>query len=93
MQRLFVIYTTSPCREWWPRLHKTVRKTVVAMNPWSRAECESTLDFAKCCTDMDDIFDRLGPTPRLCFDILSDSNDLAEYETDLSEAFCIHHPT
>jgi hypothetical protein len=34
----FVIYTTSPVRERWKRLHKSVFDTVVVMNPWTRSE-------------------------------------------------------
>jgi hypothetical protein len=35
---LFVIYITSPAKERWSRLHKTVYDTIVVMNPWSKAE-------------------------------------------------------
>ena len=36
---LFVIFTTSPRRAKWWRLHKTMRPPVVAiMNPWKRKE-------------------------------------------------------
>ena len=35
---LFVIYATSPVREWWSRLHRAVSETVVVMNPWTRRE-------------------------------------------------------
>jgi hypothetical protein len=36
--RLFVIYTTSPRKERWSRLHKTVRDITMIMNPWTREE-------------------------------------------------------
>jgi len=36
--RHFIIYSTAPCKERWSRLHKTMRVTVVIMNPWTRAE-------------------------------------------------------
>jgi len=36
--RHFVIYTTSPHKDRWLRLRKTVRSTLVTMNPWTRAE-------------------------------------------------------
>jgi hypothetical protein len=35
---LFVIYATSPAKERWGRLIKTVRPTRVIMNPWTRGE-------------------------------------------------------
>lgn len=36
--RLFVIYSTSPHKERWHRLHKTVSSFRVIMNPWTRTE-------------------------------------------------------
>jgi hypothetical protein len=36
--RLSVIYTTSPRKERWSRLHKTTRDVRVIMNPWTRKE-------------------------------------------------------
>jgi hypothetical protein len=37
--RLFVIYATSPAKNRWSRLEKTLRSvTEVIMNPWTRAE-------------------------------------------------------
>jgi hypothetical protein len=36
--RHFVIYATSPRKERWSHLHKTVRDITVIMNPWTRAE-------------------------------------------------------
>ena len=35
---LFVIYATSPRKERWSRMGKTVDKIVVIMNPWKRKE-------------------------------------------------------
>jgi hypothetical protein len=42
---LFVIYSTSPARERWSRMHKTVRETIVIMNPWSKAEIYRAYDI------------------------------------------------
>jgi hypothetical protein len=36
--RHFVIYCTSPSRDRWSRLHKTVRNVIVIMNPWKCKE-------------------------------------------------------
>jgi len=36
--RLFVIYSTSPHKERWSRMHKTVRQSIVVMNAWTRKE-------------------------------------------------------
>ena len=36
--RHFAIYSTSPSKERWSRLHKTVRNQVFIMNPWKREE-------------------------------------------------------
>jgi hypothetical protein len=36
--RHFVIFTTSPARSRYSRLHKTVRTCVIHINPWSRWE-------------------------------------------------------
>ena len=34
----YVIYTTSPCKERWSRLHKTTRDMRLIMNPWTKEE-------------------------------------------------------
>lgn len=36
--RLFAIYSTSPSKERWKRLHKTTREHKIFMNPWTRTE-------------------------------------------------------
>jgi hypothetical protein len=36
--RLFVVFATSPNKTRWTRLHKTVRKCLFVMNPWTRKE-------------------------------------------------------
>ena len=36
--------------------------------------------------EIDRIFDDLGPTPRLCFDLLSDLEQLEKYKRDLKSA-------
>ena len=36
--RHFLIYSTSPSRDRWSHLHKTVRNVIVIMNPWKRKE-------------------------------------------------------
>jgi len=36
--RHFIIYSTSPQRERWSRLHKVARIKVVVMNPWTAEE-------------------------------------------------------
>ena len=36
--RHFVIYCTSPHKDRWSRLHKTVRQRTVIMNPWKIKE-------------------------------------------------------
>ena len=43
--RHFIIYSTAPRRERWSRLHKTMRVTVVIMNPWTRAEIVRASDY------------------------------------------------
>jgi hypothetical protein len=35
---LFVIFVTSPARNRWSRMEKTVQPLVVVMNPWTRKE-------------------------------------------------------
>jgi hypothetical protein len=35
---LFVIYVTSLAKKLWSRMQKTVRPSVVVMNPWTRKE-------------------------------------------------------
>jgi hypothetical protein len=34
----FIIYSTSPQKERWSRLHKTTQVSIVVMNPWTMAE-------------------------------------------------------
>ena len=36
--QLFVIFSTTPSRDRWSRLHKTVRPITAIMNPWKRKE-------------------------------------------------------
>ena len=36
--RLYVIYVTSPRKERWARMNKTVRDVRIIMNPWRRKE-------------------------------------------------------
>jgi hypothetical protein len=36
--RHFVIYTTSPRKERWSRLHKTTRAVTIVMRPWTKGE-------------------------------------------------------
>ena len=35
---MFVIYATSPSAVRWSKIHKTMRRKVVIMNPWGRKE-------------------------------------------------------
>ncbi|EDR05961.1 uncharacterized protein LACBIDRAFT_329135 [Laccaria bicolor S238N-H82] len=88
--RLFVIYSTSPRRDRWSRLHKTVRPIVAIMNPWERKEIlrvasTYTLDGINE-SRTNEIFDQLGPTPRLCIDYQLDSMAMRQYEQDLRTA-------
>ena len=36
--QLFTIYSSSPVRSRWDRVHKTVDERVIVMNPWTRKE-------------------------------------------------------
>lgn len=36
--RHFIIYTTSPEKKRWSRLHKIIEENVIVMNPWTRGE-------------------------------------------------------
>jgi hypothetical protein len=36
--RLYVIYVTSPAKDRWSRMEKTVRRAIVIMNPWTKEE-------------------------------------------------------
>ncbi|EDR03255.1 uncharacterized protein LACBIDRAFT_307487 [Laccaria bicolor S238N-H82] len=88
---LFVIFSTSPRRARWSRLHKTVMAPLVAiMNPWKRKEilrAASIYPLGRINESRtNEIFDQLGPTPRLCIEYQLDPNALSLYEKDICTA-------
>ncbi|KIM86220.1 hypothetical protein PILCRDRAFT_816150 [Piloderma croceum F 1598] len=87
--RLFAIYVTSPAINRWSRLHKTTRPIVVTMNPWSRGSIvrvASLLLPEIDVTVIHEIFEELGPTPRLCIEYASDPEKLQHYKMELNRA-------
>ncbi|KAF8340042.1 hypothetical protein F5887DRAFT_1160464 [Amanita rubescens] len=48
--RHFLIYSTSPSRDRWSRLHKTVRTVIVIMNPWKLKEMLRAQDLQEAIT-------------------------------------------
>ncbi|EDR06022.1 uncharacterized protein LACBIDRAFT_294749 [Laccaria bicolor S238N-H82] len=87
---LFVIFSTSPRDDRWSRLHKTVRPMVAIMNPWKRKEIlrAATIYPLGCISESrtNEIFDQLGPTPRLCIDYQLNSKAMSRYESNLRTA-------
>ena len=105
--QLFVIFSTTPSRDRWSRLHKTVRPITAIMNPWKRKEilraCVQHLTLRQsshledCSASIDplgrtnesrtnEIFDQLGPIPRLCIDYQINPMGMSLYEWDLDTA-------
>ncbi|KAF8467514.1 hypothetical protein DFH94DRAFT_638974 [Russula ochroleuca] len=91
----FVIYTTSPVRERWKRLHKSVFDTVVVMNPWTRSEIHRVAPLHPASPNseiIDDIYDQFGPTPRLCLEMASDPDQLEAYKAGVRRALKLVTP-
>ncbi|KIM80623.1 hypothetical protein PILCRDRAFT_822364 [Piloderma croceum F 1598] len=87
--RLFAIYVTSPAEERWSRLHKTTRPIRIIMNPWSRRSIVRVASLLLPETDVtviDEIFEELGPTARLCIEYASDPEQLRDYKAQLDDA-------
>ncbi|KAH9017577.1 hypothetical protein EDB85DRAFT_2096392 [Lactarius pseudohatsudake] len=85
----FLIFTTTPQRCRWRRLGKTTLRTVVIMNPWTRAELSEAAEIYGLKHNdprMDDMFNQFGPTPRICFGFLTVKNLLSNHESDLETA-------
>ncbi|KAH9180784.1 hypothetical protein EDB89DRAFT_1921070, partial [Lactarius sanguifluus] len=85
----FLIFTTSPQRHRWNRLGKTKQRTVVIMNPWTRAELSKAAEIYGLKHNdprTDDMFNRFGPTPRICFAFLEVKNLLSLHESNLETA-------
>jgi len=86
--RLFVIYVTSPAKERWSRLDKTVPyDTVIIMNPWTRKEIHLAAPLRISepnLKEIDAVFDLLGPTPRLCFNKLLRPGGIDSYKRSLT---------
>jgi len=81
----FVICTMSPAEENWSRVEKTTFNAVIVMNPWSRGEFHRVAKLHSNTLDskfIDDIYDRFGPTPRLCLQTAFDSEALAIHENE-----------
>ncbi|KIM80660.1 hypothetical protein PILCRDRAFT_822388 [Piloderma croceum F 1598] len=84
--RLLTIYSTSPDRSRWARVHKTVDERVLVMNPWTRKEIHRAAPLRLTDPDLDlidELFDELGPVPRLCIDF--DEDKLEDYKKDLKK--------
>ncbi|KIM92389.1 hypothetical protein PILCRDRAFT_432 [Piloderma croceum F 1598] len=82
-----LLYVTSPAADRWSRMNKTTRRVVVIMNPWGRKEMMRAAHLSPLKniteTQVNETFDLLGPTPRLCFN--SSSYELAEYQSAVNE--------
>jgi len=69
-------------------MNKTTRRVVVIMNPWGRKEIKRAANLTPSANitegHIDEIFDLLGPVPRLCIDF--SSHELEEYKDDLNMA-------
>ncbi|KAI0255603.1 hypothetical protein BJV78DRAFT_1119377 [Lactifluus subvellereus] len=82
----FLLYTTSPRRERWKPLEKTTHSAVLIMNPWTRQEIFRAAPLhgldATHYRRINELYDDLGPTPRVCFDFLKNPYQLITHESD-----------
>ncbi|KIM91796.1 hypothetical protein PILCRDRAFT_58282 [Piloderma croceum F 1598] len=84
--RHFIIYTLSPTPSRWEKINQSMTRVVCVMNPWSRAEIHKVASFKAAgmsFTAINEIFDHLGPTLRLCF---GNTRSLIDYRRKLDEA-------
>ncbi|KAI0280169.1 hypothetical protein BGY98DRAFT_964997 [Russula aff. rugulosa BPL654] len=83
----YVIFPTSLATENWSRIETTsTSNVVIIMEPWSRGEIHRAAKLYSNTLDsklINDVFDRFGPTPRLCIDKASDPSALAAHERDI----------
>ncbi|KAF8310229.1 hypothetical protein F5887DRAFT_1067704 [Amanita rubescens] len=86
--RLFMIYSTSPSKERWKRLHKTVSVMNIIMNPWTRTEISYAASIRGIAdhAGINDVYDRFGPVPRLCIDIFGKTDQFEYYKMDVCKA-------
>ncbi|KAH9007281.1 hypothetical protein EDB86DRAFT_2870989 [Lactarius hatsudake] len=80
----FIIYTASPQSSPWDRLDKTTLLKVIIMNPWTRAELSKAAPIYGLehdDPDVDEMFNRFGPTPRICFKFLKFGHLLSRHKT------------
>ncbi|KAH9037620.1 hypothetical protein EDB85DRAFT_1861243 [Lactarius pseudohatsudake] len=85
----FIIYTSSPQRSRWDRLDKTTVLKVIIMNPWTRAELSKAAPIYGLehdDPDVDEMFNRFGPTPRICFKFLKFGHLLSRHEVNFEIA-------
>ncbi|KAH9043692.1 hypothetical protein EDB85DRAFT_710629 [Lactarius pseudohatsudake] len=79
------IFTTLPQAERWKPLERTTDCAVFFMNPWTKKEIlQAAVIHGFTSSDHQQIntmYDRFGPTPRICFDFLKSEAGLVEYET------------
>ncbi|KAH8991968.1 hypothetical protein EDB92DRAFT_1990581 [Lactarius akahatsu] len=78
------IFTTLPQAERWKPLERTTDCAVFFMNPWTRKEILQAsvhLLLPSLFKLINTMYDRFGPTPRICFDSLKNEAGLVEYET------------
>ncbi|KAK2464475.1 hypothetical protein APHAL10511_003454 [Amanita phalloides] len=84
-----VIYCSSPSRDRWSRLHKTVRHYNFIMNPWKSKEIlrvtSTSPPGAILHESVNRVFNEFGPTPRLCIDYLC-YDKIEQYRKDVQEA-------
>ncbi|KAF8489067.1 hypothetical protein F5888DRAFT_1872903 [Russula emetica] len=83
---LYIMFTTSPERQRWKSLTKTMGCSVITMNPWFLEEIRLAAGFHGLTNEQqnlaEDTFKNLGPIPRICIGFVKDRSLLRAYERD-----------
>ncbi|KAH9080202.1 hypothetical protein EDB83DRAFT_2513110 [Lactarius deliciosus] len=85
----FNIFVSYPQSSRWESLEKTTQCAVIVMNPWTRTEIsQAAVVHGLVASDprIDVMYDRFGPTPRICFDLLRNKVRLAGYQSHYDAA-------
>ncbi|KAH8994357.1 hypothetical protein EDB86DRAFT_2926188 [Lactarius hatsudake] len=85
----FNVFVSYPQSSRWEPLEKTTQCAVIVMNPWTKTEIsQAAVVHGLVASDprIDAMYDRFGPTPRICFDLLRNKVRLAGYQSHYDAA-------
>ncbi|KAF8264763.1 hypothetical protein EI94DRAFT_1591703 [Lactarius quietus] len=90
-----IIFVSPPEEERWNCLRSTTTWSLSIMNPWTRGEISAAASIHGFEADdlcLDDMYSRLGPTPRICFDYSRDKDYLAVHELRIERSIAALSP-